>query len=1374
MTRITHLARALFVASAVLATAAVAQPSNDTCATAISLGTLPANGSPVSSAQLSGLNLLASGVESTFNCGGSTPSRSVWFSFTTPATGSYTISSCDLTNFDSVLQVYDGNGGCGALTPVSGSCIDQGCPSGNASALSAQALQGGRTYYVQITGYGSTTVTASSLVGLAVNYIAPPANDRCDGTVPQLSINAPYSFAINLGTTNDSIVGGILDGGSQVNNCFQGFGHSTTASANQAPGRDVVFGFTPPANGSYNVRLTAFTSNANTVLYLTDSCVAPAMPPQTYAPPQCIAASNRVTSSTTAGEDLHCVPLTSGVPYFVWADETSASTATTSGYEIEVTPCVREIEPNNTPATAAPVSCPVVGTLFDAGVGTQPDGGPPAGSDVDFFSLGTPPAGSRAFALVDGYAAASSDFDLRITTDVDSLEYDDANADGLFGPSSGAIAGTPLTGAPAYARVSFFSNGPAREPYRLYTAVQTGAPTPEAEPNDAIATSSGGATNYFTGEVSSTTDVDFFAFSARAGQLVFLALDSNPSRTYDGGSSSGNHTLALQQLDGGALVAVNDSTTAINVNPSDAGLAGTTPTAPAEALVYRIREDGTFVARVGRTSSSGQGAYLLSVSTDCSTGGGISAPSVSNVAPTTGTISGGTSLVISGTDFNALTRVTVGGAAATVTARTASSLTVSTPPGPEGAAAIVVTNPGNQAVTYTGFTYFTPIEPPTITSVSPTSGPTAGGTVLTINGTLFKPNVEVTFTVNGTTLPGTAITIINPAQLRVTTPAHAAGDATITVRNPADDLPTSRPNAFTYLAPPAITNITPNTGLTTGGLTITISGSAFRTGAIVRFGAIAGTNVVIDPSGTSLTVTTPSATANGPVNVTIVNTDTQQVVASNAFTYAYPQPTITSVTPSSGFTAGGTPITIDGTGFQTGPTVTVGGVAATTVVRVSLTRITAVTPAGSAGLVDVVVTNSDSQTVTLPASFRYVPPPALTAITPTHGPRQGGTLITITGQNFQAGAVVRLGGVPAFAVTVRSPTEATAITNGASAGAVDVQVVNPDTQAASLPAAFTFDAAPEVISLTPTTGSTAGGTTLTITGTGFLQGATVLLGSTAATGVNVVSATELTAVTPARPVGVVSVTVRNDDGQASELARAFRFVAPPTVTAAAPNTGDVRGGTVVTLTGTGFAAGATVKFDGVEASNVTVVSETTLEATSPAHAPGAVAIEVTSGGASASLANGFTYTRGAPTLTAVAPLSGPIAGGTLLTLSGSGFAPGATVTVGGSPATDVVVVSEVLARAVAPAHAAGAVDVVITNDDAQAATLANAFTYVAPMTGEGGTVVDGGSGSIGQDPVVETPVPGGVSCGCSSFDASSFSLAGFGLLMVLSRRRRRS
>ncbi len=82
----------------------------------------------------------------------------------------------------------------------------------------------------------------------------------------------------------------------------------------------------------------------------------------------------------------------------------------------------------------------------------------------------------------------------------------------------------------------------------------------------------------------------------------------------------------------------------------------------------------------------------------------------------------------------------------------------------------------------------------------------------------------------------------------------------------------------------------------------------------------------------------------------------------------------------------------------------------------------------------------------------------------------------------------------------------------------------------------------------------------------------------------------------------------------------------PSVTAVSPNSGPATGGTAVTITGTNFASGATVSFGGSAATNVKVVSSTSITATAPAHPAGAATVSVTVNGQTANLTSGFTYT----------------------------------------------------------------------------------------------------------------------------------------------------
>ncbi len=163
-----------------------------------------------------------------------------------------------------------------------------------------------------------------------------------------------------------------------------------------------------------------------------------------------------------------------------------------------------------------------------------------------------------------------------------------------------------------------------------------------------------------------------------------------------------------------------------------------------------------------------------------------------------------------------------------------------------------------------------------------------------------------------------------------------------------------------------------------------------------------------------------------------------------------------------------------------------------------------------------------------------------------------------------------------------------------------------------------------------------------------------------------------------------------------------------------PNTGPASGGTAVTITGSNFTPGSTVSIGGTVASSVTVVDSTTLNVTVPAYVSGSLSedVVVNNGVADASLAGGFTYTASSPNILSVSPTIGSTAGGTTVTISGSGFVPGTTVTIGGISAVGVNVINVTTITAVTPAHASGSTDVVVSASGFSS-TLTNAFTYIS-------------------------------------------------------------
>jgi hypothetical protein len=192
-------------------------------------------------------------------------------------------------------------------------------------------------------------------------------------------------------------------------------------------------------------------------------------------------------------------------------------------------------------------------------------------------------------------------------------------------------------------------------------------------------------------------------------------------------------------------------------------------------------------------------------------------------------------------------------------------------------------------------------------------------------------------------------------------------------------------------------------------------------------------------SATQITATTPAGSA-GAASV-LVTTPGGTNAANTLFTYVAP-PTVTAISPTSGSTAGGTSVTITGTGFTGATAVTIGGTAVTSFSVTNATTITAVTPAGSAGAASVLVTSPDG-TNAANTLFTYVAPPTVTAITPATGSAYGGTSVTITGTDFTGATGVSIGGTAATSVVVSNATTLTCITPAGSAGTASVLVTTP-------------------------------------------------------------------------------------------------------------------------------------------------------------------------------------------------------------------------------------------------------------------------------------------------------------------------------------------
>jgi hypothetical protein len=253
-----------------------------------------------------------------------------------------------------------------------------------------------------------------------------------------------------------------------------------------------------------------------------------------------------------------------------------------------------------------------------------------------------------------------------------------------------------------------------------------------------------------------------------------------------------------------------------------------------------------------------------------------------------------------------------------------------------------------------------------------------------------------------------------------------------------------------------------------------------------------------------------------------------------------------------------------------------------------------------------------------------------------------------------------------------------------------------------------------VTGLSPSSGPAAGGNSVAISGTNFEAGATVKFGEAAASSVTVSSPTSITATAPAG-TGTVDVKVTEAAGK-SELnpADRYTYIPAPKVKKLEPSSGPATGGTSVTITGTELTGATAVKFGSTNAIKYTVSSSTTIVAEAPALAVGTVDVTVTTPGGTSEIVSADKY-KATPTIASISPTSGPAAGGTSVTVSGTGFATGSSATsfkFGTTKAKSVECSSSTSCTVVAPAHAAGTVDVVATVEKVESPlTEGDRFTY---------------------------------------------------------------
>lgn len=246
------------------------------------------------------------------------------------------------------------------------------------------------------------------------------------------------------------------------------------------------------------------------------------------------------------------------------------------------------------------------------------------------------------------------------------------------------------------------------------------------------------------------------------------------------------------------------------------------------------------------------------------------------------------------------------------------------------------------------------------------------------------------------------------------------------------------------------------------------------------------------------------------------------------------------ISPNQGSTGGGTLVTITGTNLSNTTAVKFGTKPATNVTNVSPTQVTAVSPSGT-GTVGVTVTTPGGTSNPIP--FFYVGAPFKSSLGTTSGPLTGGNTITISGTGLSTATSVSFGGVTSTPTVNSDSSLSVAVPAGTAAGPVAVSVTTAGGTNNGL--TYTYVDLPGITAVTPTSGSTSGGTAVTITGTNLDSTESVTFAGNPAP-FAVINATTLSAVSPPGAAGPADIVVSNPAGDATSPTP-FTYVAGPTV-----------------------------------------------------------------------------------------------------------------------------------------------------------------------------------------------------------------------------------
>ncbi|MGM9438843.1 IPT/TIG domain-containing protein [Streptomyces murinus] len=227
-------------------------------------------------------------------------------------------------------------------------------------------------------------------------------------------------------------------------------------------------------------------------------------------------------------------------------------------------------------------------------------------------------------------------------------------------------------------------------------------------------------------------------------------------------------------------------------------------------------------------------------------------PVVNSIAPAQGPVSGGTTVVITGTGLTGATAVRFGSLnASSYSVSSATQITAVSPAGSPGTVPVTVTTPGGTSAAVPA-SYFFYAAAPVLTAISPSAGPTAGGNTVTLMGQNLQNAGDVRFGALSAT-----VNAVSPTQLTVTPPA-GSGLVTVTVTTPGG---VSNALTYAYVTAPVLNTVSPSVGAAAGSTAVTLTGTGLTTATAVTVDGVPASFTVL--SDTQMAAVIPPGPAGG-------------------------------------------------------------------------------------------------------------------------------------------------------------------------------------------------------------------------------------------------------------------------------------------------------------------------------------------------------------------------------------------------------------------------------------------------------------------------------------------------------------------------------